>query len=80
MWEIIDIIDLKYIPKKRTSYSLDPGIYEVVDLNNTLKNILLDNVKVSVTIDDVRLISNLKIIQTLIFTNKSFFYTIRCFT
>ena len=56
--EIIDKIDLKNIPTKTTSFSLNPGIYEVVDLNNTLKYILPDNVKVSVTIDDVRLKSN----------------------
>ena len=36
--------------------------------------------KVSITIDDIRLKSNLKINQTLIFTNKSFFYTILGFT
>ena len=71
--EIIDILDLKYIPTKTTGYSLNPGIYEVVDLNNTLKYFLTSNVKVSVTIDDVRLKSNLKINQTLIFTEKSFF-------
>ena len=29
--EIPDILDLKYIPTKRTGYSLNPGIYEVVD-------------------------------------------------
>ena len=74
--EIIDVLDLKYTPKKRTGYSLNTGIYEVIDLNNTLKYILPDNVKVNVTIDDIRLKSNLKIIQTLIFTEKSFFYTI----
>ena len=78
--EIIDILDLKYTPTKRTGYSLNPGIYEVVDLNNTLKHILPDNVKVSVTIDDVRLESRLKTNQTLIFTEKSFFHTILCFT
>ena len=78
--EIIDILDLKYIPTKRTGYSLNPGIYEIVDLNNTLKYILPDNVKVSVTIDDIRLKSNLKINQTLIFTERSFFYTILGFT
>ena len=78
--EIIDILDLKYIPKKRTGYSLNPGIYEVIDLNNTLKYILPDNVKVNVTIDDIRLKSNLKNNQTLIFTEKSFFYTILGFT
>ena len=78
--EIIDILDLEYIHTKRTGYSLNPGIYEVVDLNNTLKYILPDNVKVSITIDDIRLKSNLKINQTLIFTEKSFFYTILGFT
>ena len=78
--EIIDVLDLKYISAKRIGYSLNPGIYEIVDLNNTLKYILPDNVKINVTIDDIRLKSNLKINQTLIFTNKSFFYTILGFT
>ena len=53
--EILDILDLKYIPQKRTGYSLNPGIYEVVDLNNSLKYILPDNVKIDVTKDDVGL-------------------------
>ena len=78
--EIMDISDLNYIPTKRTGYSLNPGIYEVVDLNNTLKHILPDNVKVNITIDDIKSKSNLKINQTLIFTEKSFFYTILGFT
>ena len=78
--EVIDILDMKYIPTKRTANSLNPSIYEVVDLNNTLKYILPDNVKIDVTIDDVRLKSNLKINQTLIFTEKSFFYTFLGFT
>ena len=46
--EIIDIFDLKYIPTKRTGYSLNPGIYEVVDLNNTLKYISPNKMKISV--------------------------------
>ena len=58
--EIVDVLDLKYIPTKRTGYSLNPDIYEVSYLNNTLKYILPDNVKVSVTIDDIILKSNLK--------------------
>ena len=78
--EIIDILDLKYIPTKRIGHSLNPGIYEVVDLNNILKYTLPDNLKVNITIDDIRLKSNLKINQTLIFTEKSFFYTILGFT
>ena len=52
----------------------------MIDLNNTLKHILPINVKVNVTIDDVRLKSILKINQILIFTEKSFFYTISGFT
>ena len=57
--EIMEILDLNYIPRKRTGYSLNPGIYEMVDINNTLKHILPDNVEINVTIDDIRLKSNL---------------------
>ena len=78
--EIMDILDLNYIPTKRIGYSLNPGTYEVVDLNKTLKHILPNNVKVNITIYDIRLKSNIKINQTLIFTEKSFFYTSLGFT
>ena len=78
--EIIDVLDLKFISTKRIGFSLDPCIYEIVDLNNTLKHNLSDNVEINVTIDDIRLKSNLKINQTLLFTEKSFFYTILGFT
>ena len=78
--EIRDILNLKYNPTKKTGYSLNPGIYEVIDINNTLIYILPDNVKVNVTKEDVRLKSNFKTIQTKIFTGKSFFYTILGFT
>ena len=36
--EIIDILDLKDIPTKRTGYSLHSGIYEASDIDNA-KNI-----------------------------------------
>ena len=78
--EIMDILDLKYIPTKRIGYSLDPSFYEVIDLNNTSNYILPDTIKVNITIDDIRLKSNLKINQTLTFTYESFFYTILGFT
>ena len=78
--EIMNKLDLKYIPTKRTGYSLNPGIFEVVDLNISLNHILPNNVKVNITIDDIRLKSNLKINQTLIFTEKSFLYRILGFT
>ena len=66
--EIMDILDLKNILTKRTGCCLNPGIYEVVHLNNTLKDILPNTVKVNITIDDIGLKSNLKTNQTLIFT------------
>ena len=78
--EIIDILDLKYIPTKRTGYSIEPNIYNVVDLNITLKNILPNNVKIDINIDERKYKTDLKINQTLIFTNKSFFYIILGFT
>ena len=78
--EIMDMLDLKYIPTRRIGFSLDPGIYEIVDLNDTLNHILHDNVKINITIDDIRLKSNSKTNQNLLFTEKSFFYTIPGFT
>ena len=78
--EIMENIDLKYIPTKRSGFSINPGFYGVADSGNTLKHILPDIVKVSVTIDDVRLKSKLKTYQTLIITKKSFFYTLLGFT
>ena len=78
--EIMDILDLKYIPTKRRGYSIEPNIYNVVDLNKTLKNILPNNVKIDITIDERKYKTDLQINQTLIFTNKSFVYTILGFT
>ena len=78
--EIIDILELKYIPTKRMGYSIEPNIYNVVDLNKTLKNILPFNIYIYITIDERKYKTDLKINQTLIFTNKSFFYTILGFT
>ena len=51
--EAMDKLDLKYFPTKRIGCSLNPGLYEVVDLNNILEHILPDNVKVNIAIDDV---------------------------
>ena len=78
--EIMDILDFKYISTKRMGYSIEHNIYNVVDLNKTLKNILPDNVKINLSIDERKYKTDLRINQTLIFTNKSFFYTILGFT
>ena len=65
--EVIDILDLNYILSKRTGYSLPPGMNEITVLNTIPEHILPDNVKVTITIDDIRLKSNWKVNQTLIF-------------
>ena len=78
--EITDLLDLEYIPTKGIGYSLNPNKKNVVDLNNSLKNILPDNVKINITIDERKNKTDLNVNQTLIFTNKSFFYTILGFT
>ena len=74
--EITDILDINYFPLERTGYTLPPGIYKVSDIKKTLDLLLPDILTVNITNDDVRLKSNLKINQTLIYTEKSFFYTI----
>ena len=74
--EIIDVLDLKYILRKRIGYSLNPNIYKVADLNNSFNYILPDNVKTNVTIVERKHKTELKINQTLKFNIKSFFYTI----
>ena len=50
--EVRDILDLKSLSTKRIGYSLKPDIYQISDINNTLKNILPDNAEINVTIDE----------------------------
>ena len=78
--EIIDILDLKNIRTKRTGYSLNFGIYEITNINKTLEFSLPNNVKLSITSDDIRLKSHLKKSQFSVFTDKGFFYSLLGFT
>ena len=71
--EIINVLDVKYFPSKRTGYTLQPVIYGISDINRTLDCFLPIFVKISFTIDDIRLRSNLNINQTIIFFKKNFF-------
>ena len=71
--EIIALLDLKYIPSKRTGFSLYAGIYELSDLNQTINYVLPNKVKVNITNDDIRLKSNSNNNQTSIFTKNVFF-------
>ena len=64
---------MKHIDAKSTGYTFPPGIYEVYDINLMLKSLLPDDVEKNITIDDIRLISNLTTNKTIRLT-KNFFY------
>ena len=71
----------RYIRPKNNSHKknrLFPnrGIFEIIDVNETLEYISPDNVKVAITIDDVSRKSKLNINQPSIFTKKSYSYII----
>ena len=74
--QILDIIDIKYIGSKTVGYTLLPGIYEISVLNLMLKSLLPNEVKTKITIDDIRLRSNLTTNKTIKFPKKLFFYTV----
>ena len=58
--QIMEVLDIKkFSIIKNNLYILRLGIYEVSDKNRTLEYLLHDFVKVSITIDDNRLRSNL---------------------
>ena len=71
--EIVDILDGKYITGSTKRYTLSPGIYEVTDIDMMLKSLLLKDVKVNITIDNIRLKSSLTTNKTIRFTKISFF-------
>ena len=73
--EIEKILVTKYIDAKSTGNTFPPGIYEITDINLMLKFLLPDDVKVNITIDDIRLKSSLTTNKTIRFTKRSFFYT-----
>ena len=71
--EIVDIFDVKYIAGSTTGRTLTPGMYEIIDINLMLKFSLPNELKVIITIDDIRLRSNLTTNKTIKFTKISFF-------
>ena len=78
--ENVDILDVKYIAGSTNGYTLALGIYEINDLNLTIKSLLPNKVKVNITIDDIRLRSKLTTNRTKSFTLKLFFCTVFCHT
>ena len=74
--ELVDVLDIKYVAGSTKGYILPPGVYELVDINFMLKSLLPKEIKVNMTIDDVRLKSNLTTNRTMKFTERCFFYKI----
>ena len=71
--EIVDILNIKYVAGSKKGYTVPPGVYEFIDFNFMLKSILPKEVKLKITIDDVRLKSNSTTNKTIKFTKNIFF-------
>ena len=67
-YKIMDVLDMKYTSATSIGYTSPPGIYKTSDTNLMLKSLLPDEVKVDITIDDIRLRSNLTTNKTIRFT------------
>ena len=78
--ETIYKVDIKYIPLTTIGYTLPPGMYEIIDNTSMVKSLLPKEVKVNVTIDDVRLRSILTTNKTIESTKKSFLSVLLRFT
>ena len=78
--EIIVKLDLEYIPATTIGFTLLPGMYKKIDIKFLFKSLLLKEVKLNVTVDDVRLKSVSITNKTFKFSKKSFFYTRLGFT
>ena len=78
--EKLSVVGKNYITPTKGSFTLQPGIFEVVDVNKTLKIILPSNLLFDFTIDDITMRRTNLTIQTAKneeskFIGKSFFHT-----
>ena len=70
----------KYIAATSIRLTLPPGIFEISDINSTLKTLLSDEVKENITIDDIRLRSKLTTDKTKRLSKNSFLQNIRFYS
>ena len=70
--EFAEILDTNYIAALCTGYTLPTGVYEISDIKSMIESLIPDDIIVDITIDDVRLRSNLTSNKILRFT-KTFF-------
>ena len=78
-FKIVDFLNNKNVTGLTGRHTLPRGVYEIIDFNFTLTSLLPKEIKVIITIDDVRLKSNLPTDKSIRFTKKCF-YTILGFT
>ena len=71
--EFVKTLDVKDIGGSTKGHTRPLGVYEFTDDFLMLKSFLPKEIKVSFTIDDIRLNSNLTTDKTIRFTKKSFF-------
>ena len=74
--EIVDILNVKYISGTTIGYVLPRGKYEISGLNSMINSLLRDEVKVNLTIDDIRLRTNLTTDKVINFTKIFFCFPI----
>ena len=70
--EIVDLLEFKLTAGSTTEYILPPNIYEIIVLNLMIKSLLPNEVKVNITIDDIKLRSILTTVKTVKFTENFF--------
>ena len=78
--EIEKILDVKCVNGSTVGYTLPSGVHEISDIDLMLKSLLPDELKINITLDDIRLKSNLSTNKTITFTKRSFLFTILGFT
>ena len=78
--ESMDVLDINYTSATSIGYTLPVGRNQIIDNDLMLKSLRPDGVKLNITIDDIRLKTNLFTNNTIRFTRNSFFDTILGFT
>ena len=58
--EIVNILGVEYIAGSTQGYTLPPGVYKITAISLTLESLLDKEVKANITVDDIRLKSNLR--------------------
>ena len=72
--EFIDILDVKCITGSTVRFTTPPGLYEITDIKLMLKSLLSKMTKVEITVENIRLMTNLGTNKTIRLTQKIFFF------